>query len=33
MEHRPYDYGDVYMEVAGVECKKEPVCKMVVAAY
>ncbi len=33
MERRPYDYGDVYMEVAGVDCKREPVCVMVVAAY
>jgi arginine decarboxylase len=33
MERRPYDYGEVFMEVAGVECKTEPVCVMVVAAY
>jgi arginine decarboxylase len=33
MERRPYDYGAVYMEVAGVECKQQPVCVMVVAAY
>ena len=30
---RPYEYGAINMEVAGVECKGEPVCVMVVAAY
>ena len=33
MNRRPYDYGPIGMEVAGIECKGEPVCVMVVAAY
>jgi arginine decarboxylase len=33
MERRPYEYGPIQMEVAGVECKGQPVCVMVVAAY
>lgn len=33
MERRPYNYGPIKMEVAGVECKSEPACVMVVAAY
>jgi arginine decarboxylase len=33
MARRPYEYGAINMEVAGVECKGEPVCVMVVAAY
>ena len=33
MARRPYNYGAINMEVAGVECQDEPVCVMVVAAY
>ena len=33
MDRRPYDYGAINMEVAGVECIGEPACVMVVAAY
>jgi arginine decarboxylase len=33
INRRPYDYGPIEMEVAGIECKGEPVCVMVVAAY
>ena len=33
MARRPYEYGSIEMEVAGVECTGQPVCVMVVAAY
>lgn len=33
IERRPYTYGPIYTEIAGIECTGVPVCVMVVAAY